>query len=183
MNDCPNGEMRDRLPDLLHDRLDPAARREVEAHVHECALCRDELELLREMRRALHRVPAVDVGAIVAALPAYREAATRAPAGRSWNRNGWRIAAAITLLAAGGTSVAIGRRDRALPAGGASVAAAPKELYVATSAISDLDESELAALLDDIESLDAVTPVEVDQGVPVSPLSPSAATSPPGAGA
>lgn len=75
MDDCQNGEMRDLLPDLLHDRLDPAERRAAEAHLASCALCREELELLRGMHRALHggRAPAVAVGDIVAALPAYRD--------------------------------------------------------------------------------------------------------------
>ena len=36
MNDCPNAEIRDRLPDLLHDRLDPSARAAVTAHVATC---------------------------------------------------------------------------------------------------------------------------------------------------
>mgnify|MGYP001149706736 CR=1 FL=1 len=33
MNDCPNAEMRDLLPDLLHDRLPVDVRGEVTAHV------------------------------------------------------------------------------------------------------------------------------------------------------
>ena len=47
MNDCPNAEIRDQLPDLLHDRLDASARAAVTAHVASCVDCRDELELLR----------------------------------------------------------------------------------------------------------------------------------------
>ena len=103
MTDCPNGEVRDLLPDLLHDRLAPAVRREVEAHVRDCADCQAELALLRAMRSSLRRAPAVDVAAIAAAIPPYRAAARR-----TWG--GWRAAAAIAMLAAGGTSVAVLQR-------------------------------------------------------------------------
>ena len=33
MTDCPNAEMRDRLPDLLHERLETSVRAAVMAHV------------------------------------------------------------------------------------------------------------------------------------------------------
>ena len=32
MTDCPNAEIRDLLPDLVHGRLDAAARADVERH-------------------------------------------------------------------------------------------------------------------------------------------------------
>lgn len=95
-----DADMRDRLPDLLNGRLAADERRIVEEHLLACAECRAEAALLRDMRSAMQRVPPLDASAIVAALPSYR----LQPA-RSWG--GWRIAAAITLLAAGGTSVAV----------------------------------------------------------------------------
>jgi len=100
MIDCPNGDIRDLLPDLLHDRLPPAQRIEVEGHVASCDACRAEFALLRDLRGTMARVPKVDTTAIAAAIPPYR-----ATARRSWV--GWRAAAAITMIAAGGTSVAI----------------------------------------------------------------------------
>ena len=99
MNDCPNADVRDLLPDLVHDRLDPETRAGVEAHVASCADCRAELTLLRDVH-AVRRTPRVDVGAVAAAIPAYR-----APVRRSWV--GWRTAAAITVLVVGGSSVAL----------------------------------------------------------------------------
>ncbi|HEX3868393.1 MAG TPA: zf-HC2 domain-containing protein, partial [Gemmatimonadaceae bacterium] len=121
MIDCPNAEIRDRLPDLLHDRLSASERAMVMAHVDACAECRAELELLRGVQRTLMaRTPRVDVGAIVAALPKpgarSRDASVvsigerrRAP----WSS--WRAAAAITLLAvgAGAVSFAVARRGTA----------------------------------------------------------------------
>ena len=202
MNDCPNGEIRDLLPDLLHHRLAPDAQRLVEAHVSACARCQEELALLRGMSRALRRAPAVDVGEIVAAIPAYR-----ASARRYWS--GWRIAAAITFVAAGGTSLAVVRHREVAPgenvgvatavtpdsrggdpdsarplvvapvpmdassrASGAAGAPATRELAVASATIADLDERELSTLLQDLESIDAMPSVEVEPGAPVSPIRP-----------
>lgn len=107
MNDCPNAEIRDRLPELLHDRLDESARAAVSAHVGTCADCREELELLRGMHGMLiARTPRVDVAFVVAALPkpVARRAQPMRPR-RSWSD--WRIAAAITMVVAGASSVAV----------------------------------------------------------------------------
>ncbi|HEY4217609.1 MAG TPA: zf-HC2 domain-containing protein [Gemmatimonadaceae bacterium] len=105
MNDCTNADIRDQLPDLLHDRLTVDVREVVVAHVADCADCREELELLRDVRGALLiRTPRVDVGQIVAALP--KPAAHAAPS-RRFVRMDWRIAAAVTFLAVGGSSVAL----------------------------------------------------------------------------
>jgi Putative zinc-finger len=109
MTDCSNAEIRDRLPDLLHDRLDASARAAVNAHVARCADCRDELELLRGVHGILIAVaPRVDVDSIVAALPKARARETRSlRPRRTWSD--WRVAAAVTLLVAGGSSVAVYR--------------------------------------------------------------------------
>ncbi|MDB4917631.1 MAG: hypothetical protein JWM95_5275 [Gemmatimonadetes bacterium] len=105
MNDCPNADVRDLLPDLVHARLDAGTRGMVDAHVAGCADCREELALLRDMSATLRsRTPQVDVAGIVAAIPAHR-----APVRRSWV--GWRTAAAITMIAAGGSSVVMLRHD------------------------------------------------------------------------
>ena len=221
MNDCPNADVRDLLPDLVHDRLDASARRAVEAHVAQCADCADELALLRDLR-AVRRTPKVDVAAIVAAVPAYRAAPRR-----SWI--GWRAAAVITVLVAGASSVAVMQRNvrpalrenthvAALPVPAASprvspvappqvvasapvpevsrasqaespapsrtIAAAPttaqkvpeRELAMGGGALGDLDDRQLASLLKDIESLDAVPSVEVES-TPVSPIGPSSSGS------
>jgi Putative zinc-finger len=201
MNDCPNGDLRDLLPDFLHDRLTAADRAVVEAHLAGCDDCRDELELLRGLRGTLRRMPAVDVSAIVAKIPAYR-----APARRSWG-GGWRAAAAVALIAVGGTSVAIANRvgvqspsldphsvSPTLPdtpltvaqmphatdpavndprrATALTVARAPRELAV-SGAVSDLSDRELSTLLDGIETLDALPSADVDNAVPVAPIAPA----------
>ena len=101
MIDCPNGDVRDLLPDYLHDRLESSARMSVERHLAGCAACREELALLRDLRGTLQRAPRIDVAAVAAAIPAYR------PAARKGWASGWRVAAAITAIAVGGASVAL----------------------------------------------------------------------------
>lgn len=112
MNDCPNAEIRDRLPDLLHDRLDVSMRAAVMAHVDECVDCRAELELLKDVRDVMiARTPRVDINYVVNALPKqYAKTGRVAPRRRTWAD--WRVAAAITVLAVGGGSVAVMNYDR-----------------------------------------------------------------------
>ena len=212
MNDCPNADVRDLLPDLLNDRLSAADRQVVESHVEHCADCRAELALLRDVRAATRRTPVVDVASIVAVVPAYR-----APARRSWV--GWRVAAMITVVAAGASSLLVMREPRALveppqvstppapvtvqpsapvttaapdvahqaphaapsvsvPAPAAppvAVPAASRELAMTGGALSDLSDRELATLLKDIESMDALPSVDVESAN-TSPLSPRRST-------
>ena len=126
MNDCPNADVRDLLPDLANERLDPGAHAMVESHVAGCVDCAAEFALLRQLR-ASRPTPAIDVAAIVAALPAYR-----APVRRSWV--GWRAAAAITILVAGASSVAV--LQRGVPsADGGRVLPNPVPAQVAASPV------------------------------------------------
>ena len=194
----------------------------VEAHVGKCAECAAELELLRQLR-AVRRTPSVDVASIAAALPAYR-----APGRRSWVS--WRAAAAITVLVAGASSVAVVQRGvsshvdtgsraiaapvstpvsidtvtidprvaistiptqkapaaaepitapvtKASPTRAVERAATGRELAMGGGAMGDLDDRQLASLLKDIESLDAVPSVEVES-TPTSPIPPSARSGP-----
>src|SRR5689334_18973953 len=107
-SDCQRAEMRDQLPDLLHDRLNAGDRAAVLAHVGACADCREELALLRVAHRALvMATPRIDTARIVSALPA-PPSSNVVPIRTARSRwADWRIAAAITVLAVGGTSVAL----------------------------------------------------------------------------
>ena len=115
MNDCSNADIRDQLPDLLHERLDATMRAVVIAHVADCVDCRDELELLRSVHKTLiARTPRVDIAYVIGALPkapARRDRALRPqiqPSRHRWTD--WRVAAAVTVLVAGGGSFAVLRR-------------------------------------------------------------------------
>ena len=125
MNDCPNAEIRDQLPDLLHERLDASARAAVMAHVDGCATVARSSSCCGAFAEMLvARRPRVDVASIVAALPkppvvqrppvaahasppnvvALRPVARR----RVWSD--WRVAAAVVLFVAGGSSVVLLRQ-------------------------------------------------------------------------
>src|ERR1043166_1343355 len=105
MTDCPNADIRDRLPDLLHERLDASTRGRVVAHVEGCRACRSELDLLRDTRRLfVAATPPVDVEGIVMALPQPPRAGAR-PSARRWMD--WRMAAAVTVFAIGAGSFAL----------------------------------------------------------------------------
>lgn len=69
MRDCPNAEIRDLLPDLLHARLTEGEVATVRAHLEACEDCSAELGLLGGLRTATSKAPAVDLDRIVAALP------------------------------------------------------------------------------------------------------------------
>jgi anti-sigma factor RsiW len=199
MNDCPNGEVRDLLPDLLHGRLDGAGRAAVEEHVASCADCQAELALLTDMRSTLRRASAIDTRRIAAAIGAAPAAPTplhRTPVRQGWG--GWRAAAAIAAIAVGGSAVAIARHEPATLA--PTVAVAPRvaadtpfvppvqettTVATATRApsgaratrqlavsgeVSDLSDRELAALLGDLESLEVLPSADVDAG-PLVPVS------------
>lgn len=200
MTDCPNGGVRDALPDYLHDRLEPARRAEVESHLASCDACRAELSLLHDLRATMRRGPVVDVAAIAAAIPPHRPRTARARV------TGWRAAAAVVAIAVGGTSIALLRsRVPVAPAdvapyvraesvasrGAPTIAAAPSrpesaaavraaparppehavtngELAMASGAIGELSDGELSALVDGIESLDALPSTEVEAAEPLS---------------
>ena len=114
MFDCANVEMRELLPELAAGTLNAATRARVEQHVATCAECASELETLRHVRAAYRGAPSVDVGRIVASLPRPsappRAGGDPAPIRRWMN---WRIAAALTMIAVGGLSVAVLRRGPA----------------------------------------------------------------------
>lgn len=168
MTECSNAEIRDLLPDLLHGRLDGAARNRAEAHLRDCAECRRELALLGSLRAAAPS-PRVDVGRIVAALPAYRRR-------RSWMAPAWRIAAAVVFLAVGGSTVAtyVHRSHAADSLRIATVAshndsakggAGDVELSVGYG-YSELTDAQLRSLVKDMQHLDATPLPDPDVAIP-----------------
>ncbi|MEO7963709.1 MAG: zf-HC2 domain-containing protein [Gemmatimonadaceae bacterium] len=107
MYDCANIEMRELLPERLHDTLDALTRARVDAHLAECEECSAEYALLRsahEVMRGAH-VPRVNTSAIVAALPRPSRMVNRASTRRG-NSMVWRAAAALTVVSLGGISFA-----------------------------------------------------------------------------
>lgn len=168
MTDCPNVEMRDRLPDLANESLEAAARERVLIHLAECAACTAEIEILRTTRLILVKTtPKVNVAGIVSALPQYGVSSiASAPSARrsSW-ASSWRMAAAMTFLAAGIGSYAVLRDDTAATSIDTTrIADAMRDTTVGitlTGALADLSDAELSALATDIETIEALPSTEV----------------------
>ncbi len=70
MVDCTRDDIRDLLPDLVHDQLGPAERARVEQHLVACAECAAELKLLRSLRASAFATPELDIDRIAAAVRA-----------------------------------------------------------------------------------------------------------------
>ena len=133
MRDCDNVEIRDRLPDLLHEGLDASTRRGVLAHVADCADCAAELELLGGVRRvAIAATPAVDVERILAVIGLPVHGAREAPARGSRPIWGRRVGAVASLALAAGLGAIVLLRENIVPAptGSSNVAGAVEQAVV-----------------------------------------------------
>lgn len=189
MTDCSNGEMRDLLPRLLNDTVEVLERASVEGHLAACAECRAELALLGALRESLRPVTGVDVSAIIGALPDLRT--SRRERWRGWRaaaaiaaitlgatsvvvatRNDRAERSAEMAIAPQRDTLDVQRtlateRGSRVAAGRAGVetrraaTAAPRELAL-EHGFGDLTDGELSALLNEIESLDALPVVDVE---------------------
>lgn len=156
MRDCPNAEMRDALPDLMHGTLPAHRQAAVRAHVEGCDACRAELALLARVRDAVS-APAIATQRIVSVLPRYR----RQSAWRRLAANpALRIAAAVVLVA-GGASLVL-RDGGSAPASGSAdsvtrrppAPSAPAVLALGET-FADVSDSALVALVEALDDLDA----------------------------
>jgi hypothetical protein len=167
MRDCPNAEMRDALPDLMHGTLSQDRQAEVRAHVDACEPCRRELELLVRVRGAVS-APVVSTDRIVASIPQYERPG-------SWSRligsPLLRVAAVVVLLA-GGASLVLrdGERTPVIPsADSATRRGAPTELALGET-FADVSDSALVALVEAIDDLEATLSEEPESiAVPLTP--------------
>lgn len=175
MTDCPNGLIRDQLPEYVHGALPADAAARVDAHLDGCEECRAEVALLVNARAALASfTPTMNVASIVAALPAPRVAprvaARRAP--RRFAVSGvWQYAAAAALVLAVGSSAlwlsapdwaaqrvadssstAVSGTAGAVPAGAAVVAQSENGMTFG-GGLSDLSLDELQSLLGQMDSV------------------------------
>lgn len=163
MRDCSNGEVRDRLPELMHNRLSGEALVIVRAHVADCADCRAELALLEQLRAAAV-APRIDASRVVAGLPRYRAV----PAWRRMAGSAQLRAAAAVLLLIGGYTVLRNAPQRPAQPVVQVETPATAELAIGES-FEGLSDSDLAAMVDAIGDLEAVTPEPVEE--PLLPLS------------
>ncbi|MGV3708247.1 MAG: zf-HC2 domain-containing protein [Gemmatimonas sp.] len=129
MTDCSNAEIRDMLPDYLHEQLSVADHAEVQQHLVSCAECADELALLKTVLALRPAVSAPNVADILAKLPkpaprvtvehiqvaGVRDISTaRSVAAKSrTNFRAWRAIAAVAVMAVGGLTIKIASETEA----------------------------------------------------------------------
>lgn len=178
MSECGSTEIRDALPEYLHQRVTAPERATIDAHLADCEECRLELAMLTSVREAMQeRTPVIDTAAIVRALPKPQRRRTVRP----WMLQ---LAAALSFISIGGVSLVVARsfyNDRRAAATqdstrtGSSIDSVPKGsgdvLLAAASGrpgltvgggVTDLGADELELLLGALESLEAVPAAEPD---------------------
>ena len=178
MRDKTRDELQDLLPELLHGRLSATDAAELERAVAADPDLAEELSLLRVVHASHQRLPRIDIGRIVAALPAPVSAPTapvvdqladRRSAKRPLISRGMARAAALLLVVGGGTMLSVWRvRDVALTSANTSivvdspfVAGNTLQLGLGTST-DELSVEQLRALESDIRSLDGVPSADPD---------------------
>ena len=148
MTDMSCENVKDLLPELVRGDLPPGPMAEIRAHASTCGDCRQEIELLRQLRGAFPVAPTGLVSDIEEALAGGRSR------GRRWS-TGWSLSAAATIVLARGTAVVWQRVQTPLevslfaqdplaiwPTDDALVAGAPM--------LEDLSEDDLALLLEEL---------------------------------
>jgi anti-sigma factor RsiW len=188
MTDCPNGLMRDLLPEYAHGVLGAEDAVRVAEHLAACATCRAEVALLARVQGALALgVPRMDVAAIAAALPK-APAAVRVMPRRRVSRHVWQYAAAagLVLVVGGGIvwrrapeadAVRVADSSHAAAMVGAKPAQSPALAQSADGitfggGLSDLSLNDLQSLLGQMDSVrtlpstdpESMTPVILNEG-------------------
>ena len=199
MNDCPDGDMRDLLPEYANGVLPAVMHNQVAAHLAGCTDCAAEVDLIRTVG-TVYPTPKVDLARIVGALPQPMRQ-THGWAGR-FRLQQWRIAAGIGMIAIGGISVALLRstmHSAATPmlaptpmvvqppvaaVSPAMQPSAPTELAQRSprstpvemgelsfgGGLSDLSDAQLKSLLREIDSLDGAPSAEPEvHATPIVP--------------
>jgi anti-sigma factor RsiW len=161
MGDCINTEIRDALPDLIHERLDANERARVAAHVAACSDCSAEVDLLRRAAAVLALgAPRMDARRIAAALPASRVRADQ-PQPMFGRPRLYQLAAAVVLVVLGVGLIRMTIQPG--PDGERVVAQTPTTVatgIVMVGGIESLTSEDLATLVSGVESLEAVPATE-----------------------
>jgi anti-sigma factor RsiW len=161
MGDCINTEIRDALPDLIHERLDASARARVEAHVAACSDCSAEVALLRRAAAVLALgAPRMDARRIAAALP--RAAHARREGQPMFGRPRlYQLAAAVVVVVLGAGLVRMTVQSGRDPDRVVAVAT-PASGIAMVGGIEALTSDDLAPLVASVESLESVPAAEPD---------------------
>lgn len=192
MNDCPNVEMRELLPDRIAELLPSGEAARVDAHLASCEMCTYEVTVLRAARATMQRRGQLDVQRVSLAVASATRAgvpARRPSRASTWG--GWRAAASIALVAVGATSVAVWNNAGSAPrdsvvavstpaatnagattnagtgtGANAGAASTTRGLSVA-GGLSDLSDTELESLLGEIGTIETANVAEPEDVLPV----------------
>jgi anti-sigma factor RsiW len=178
MRELTKGEVQDRLPDLLHERLSAEDATSMERALAADPELAAEFALLRSVRDAMESHPAVDVSRILAALPSTPARAAAEPVDELALRRAARLplvsprfarAAALLVMIGGGTLVSVYRSSgftgpnvlTPVTSESSAVAAGPMQLGLGAYT-DDLTVDQLRALEADIRSLDGIPSAELE---------------------
>jgi anti-sigma factor RsiW len=180
-HDCRDDAMRDLLPLLAHDALEPSEAAAVRAHLAVCGACVAELALIESASRAISAsVPQVSTAAILAGVQQRTRLKLERPAAAPpsvrtaarWMPRRYAMAAASLILVASASLAVVARTfggPEVTLADSLSVAAgdsAPATRVAAAGGISvsgglaDLSDDDLSALLADLEEVEATVAAE-----------------------
>src|SRR5437763_15666719 len=102
MNKCMEPEVQEMLPDLFHRTLDAPSGARVEAHLAGCAVCTEDLRVLRTVADAAVFAPAIDVDRIVRQIRPYKGVVPVAQVPARSRVVSWLLAASLLLVVGGG---------------------------------------------------------------------------------
>jgi hypothetical protein len=175
MNDCVNGDIKEALPELVGGTLASADLARVREHVRVCADCAAEVEILRAARSAMKVAPTMDtvrIAEAVRASTAQRMAARRAPTKVA------RLVALTLVLALGAVGVWSMRNSPEDPrvavegsAAAAPVAARGQVQLALGGDMSQLEDEQLLALMQEVSALEAM-PGEDPASLAIEPVIP-----------
>lgn len=185
MRDCTNIEMRERLPELIHGKLNDSERIEVEAHLAGCEDCTAEMELMRgiisSQKLYTSSIDDAHISDIVSALPPYRSEKTGRPRSGKWLGN-LSIAAGLLIAAVGVATITLNDSSIIKPKDSAPMlvqeAGVSGDLAgeennegagLSLIALGDLSDEELRGLIDLMESID-VLPTEIPEPLIFDPV-------------
>jgi hypothetical protein len=161
MGDCINTEMRDALPDLIHERLEARERARVEAHVAACAECAAEVVLVRRAAAVLALgTPRMDAKRIAAGLPAARARVDQLNPVFGRPRL-YQLAAAVVLVVLGAGVVRMTVESGSDPGRVVATGDVPSVGGIAmVGGIEALTGDDLATLAAGVESLESIPATE-----------------------
>ena len=149
-------DVKDLLPEWVRGELTKSDHTVVSQHISSCALCSEEIELVRRIQAAAFSAPASLASEIKSALATGLDSNAGAEYGRARRFAGWRLPAAATVVLALGTAL-IWQRAQALPEVGplgqdpfTVVWPSDDEDVAGVPMLADLSDEDLTLLLEEL---------------------------------